>query len=132
MNTTNTIKQDCQILVANDCHENLELVHCLLRNWGYKSCSATTAKLALSKVRLENYKLVIVDKMLPDMTGTHLANRIKMINRQLPVLCLNWGAAPHVCDHNCEHECTTMRPQKFKEVVKDAVYNKVKYDIVHI
>lgn len=132
MNTTNSLKKGCQILVANDCRENLEMVHCLLRNWGFTSCSATTARHALSKVRLKEYRLIIVDKLLPDMSGQLLANNIKKIDPQVPVICLNWGSAPHVCDHHCEHGCTIMRPQKFKEVVKEAVHNQVKYDIVHI
>ena len=131
MNTTKPVKQDCQILVANDCPQNLELLQCILRNWGYRSSSATTARLALSKVRLENYKLVIIDKLLPDMSGYRLADRIKQIHRGLPILCLNWGATPskRLSD---SYEHTFDRPQNFREVVHKVLSEDVQYDIVHL
>ena len=131
MNTTTSVKQDCQILVANDCPQNLDLLHCILRNWGYQSCSATSARHAISKVELESFKLVIIDKLMPDMSGYRLAHRIKQIDRELPILCLNWGASPSTDLCTC-HEHTFERPQNFKEVVKRAVKSNVHYDIVHL
>lgn len=131
MNTT-TNRQNHQILVADDSIENAELIHCLLKNWGFSSCTVSTAKHALSKVRLEDYQLIIIDKMLPDMSGNKLAHHIKKIKRAIPVLCLNWGGLKPTCNNDCQYEHTSFRPQHFKEVVKDIILNKSKYDIIHI
>ncbi len=121
-----------QVLVADDSTENSELIRCLLSNWGVSSYSATSGKQVLSKVTGENYQLVILDKMLPDMSWCQLVHDIKKLKKHIPIIRLSWGGAKHTCDQCCEFKNTMVRPQHFKEVVKEALKNPLKYDIIQI
>lgn len=130
MNTTLT-RSGCQILIANDSSQSLDLLQCLLKNWGYNSCSANNAQTVLDLIKHEVFKLIIVDRLLPDMQGYELAMMIRKIQNQTPILCLNWGSAPpRPAEDHLKH--TYERPQNFKRLVGEAISSQHRYDIIHI
>ena len=80
-----------KILVVDDEVDVLRLVGYALENQGYGIVTADTGKEALAKVAAEQPDLVILDRMLPDMSGTEVCVRLRgqPWTRDLPILMLS-------------------------------------------
>jgi DNA-binding response OmpR family regulator len=65
------------VLVVDDNPEILLLSAMILRKAGYEVLEATTGKGCLDAVRTHHPDLVLLDVMLPDITGTEICRQIK-------------------------------------------------------
>lgn len=78
------------ILCIDDHESGLHIRRMLLERSGYRVITALTATEGLRELQESNgvVSLVITDYFLPDMTGDSLAERIKALRPELPVLML--------------------------------------------
>jgi diguanylate cyclase (GGDEF)-like protein len=73
------------ILVVDDNQDNVEVLRVRLDSWGYETHAATNGVEALSYVEQSPPDLILLDVMMPDITGIEVAQRIKG-NRSLPFI----------------------------------------------
>lgn len=66
-----------KVLVTDDDPIVLELTSSLLRQAGYEVLQATTGQECLETVRTHHPDLIILDVMLPDVTGTDICRKVK-------------------------------------------------------
>jgi two-component system phosphate regulon response regulator PhoB len=78
------------ILVVDDEPDLRQLVELNLRREGFRVISASTGKEGLDVLEAEKPSLVLLDLMLPDMTGTEVCRRIRMsaAHQATPVIML--------------------------------------------
>lgn len=75
------------ILVVDDEEKIRDVVLSYLKNDGYHTLEAETGEQALEYVRKGNVDLVILDLMLPDLTGEKVCNQIRQ-QSSIPILML--------------------------------------------
>jgi CheY-like chemotaxis protein len=75
-----------RILVVDDNQELLSLLTQLFEDAGYEVLAASRGKQALEVVRLEPPGVAVLDILLPDMMGYHLADALRKEQPQLPLL----------------------------------------------
>ncbi len=66
-----------KILIVDDDIESLKLIGLMLQRQGYEVIAANSGKQALSKVSSELPDLIILDVMMPDMSGYDVCRRIR-------------------------------------------------------
>lgn len=72
----------CRILVVDDLPDNLFLLQTLLEGEGYEVETADSGGAALTALQNCPANLVLLDVMMPDMTGCEVTKRIRQ-NQQL-------------------------------------------------
>src|SRR5690242_17666774 len=73
------------ILVVDDNQDNVEVLRVRLDSWGYETHAATNGEEALAYVAESPPDLILLDVMMPDITGIEVAQRIKR-DRSLPFI----------------------------------------------
>jgi len=78
------------ILMVDDNPKNLQLLGNTLRNEGYQLEFATNGPTALAWLEKKNFDLVLLDIMMPEMSGFEVCERIRSNpnNSDLPVIFL--------------------------------------------
>lgn len=76
-----------KILVVDDEEKILEVVTSLLEKKGYSVCQAQDGSSAIMRYEQENIALIILDLMLPDMTGEEVCRKIRAKSR-VPIIML--------------------------------------------
>jgi two-component system alkaline phosphatase synthesis response regulator PhoP len=66
-----------KILVVEDTPENLEMYEIMLEQKGFSILKAEDGKTALKLIKSEKPDLIILDKMLPDISGSEICQVIK-------------------------------------------------------
>ena len=74
-----------RILVVDDTQDNLSLLEAILMEEGYEVDVANNGKLALAKIEASPPDLVLLDAMMPGMSGYEVTRRIRE-NKKLPFL----------------------------------------------
>lgn len=69
---------DFSILMVDDNPKNLQLLGANLRNEGYKIEFATNGKMALSWVEKRIFDLILLDIMMPEMSGYEVCQKIRL------------------------------------------------------
>jgi len=77
-----------RILHVDDERDVLEVVKTILENEGYEVVSVSSGDRALKEVDVNNYDLLLLDIMMPDMSGWDLFSRISKINPKYKVIFL--------------------------------------------
>ena len=75
------------ILVVNDDRSYATLLRFLLEGEGYTVTTTTSAVLALESLAHNDYDLVVLDTVMPDMDGLELCRRIRATSH-VPILFL--------------------------------------------
>lgn len=70
-----------KILVVEDNELNLKLMKDLLEIHGYSADSAENGKIALEKIQINNYDLILLDIQMPVFTGYDFLEASKDLNR---------------------------------------------------
>lgn len=85
-----SITSSKKILIVEDEPDILQLVKLYLEKEGYRTLSATTGAEALRQVRHEKPDLVVLDLMLPEMSGLEVCKRLRSApeTAMLPVIML--------------------------------------------
>ncbi len=78
------------VLIVEDEPAQVELLHYNLEREGFRTVSATTGEQALLRIEEDRPDLVILDWMLPDISGLEVCRRLKerRETRRLPVIML--------------------------------------------
>ncbi len=77
-----------RILHVDDEPDTLEVVKVILEKEGFNVHSVESGKGALKEVELNSYDLLILDVMMPDMSGWDLFTRISEIKKGYKVIFL--------------------------------------------
>lgn len=75
-----------KILIVDDNQELLTLLTQLFEEAGYQVMAASKGKLALDATRGNRPQAAILDILLPDMMGYHLADQLRKDNSSLPLI----------------------------------------------
>jgi CheY-like chemotaxis protein len=67
----------CLILVVDDIEDNVDVLQTLLQSEGYAVETAASGWAALRKLKAIQPDLVLLDVMMPDMTGYEVMQRIR-------------------------------------------------------
>ena len=81
-----------RVLIVDDNQTNLKILEIQLGDWKLATCRATSAHEALEILKApenEPFDLVITDMQMPDMDGVGLAQAIKMLKNQPPIIMLS-------------------------------------------
>jgi CheY-like chemotaxis protein len=75
-----------KILLVDDELDFLEIMSVRIKDWGYDFVKATGGKDALEKIKLEEPDIIILDYMMPDMSGEAVLERIRRTDAKIPVI----------------------------------------------
>lgn len=80
-----------KIVVVDDDHEILKLITMLLRRIGAESKAFISGQEALDYLSTETPDLIVLDLMMPEVTGFDILRRVREQNRfdQVPILILS-------------------------------------------
>ena len=70
-------RSEYKILIVDDVMSNVLLLKVLLTNEKFNIVTATNGQQALEQVKKENPDLILLDVMMPDMSGFEVAQRLK-------------------------------------------------------
>ena len=82
-------KKRLKILHVDDESDVLKVVKTILEKEGYDVVSVKGGKAALSQVDLNGFSLILLDIMMPDMSGWDLFSRITIIKPEYKVIFLS-------------------------------------------
>ena len=79
-----------KILVVDDTDTNIKLLRALLKGAGYEVVTATCGQEGLTAATTENPDLILLDIMMPDLTGYEVCQRLRAApeTRQTPIVFL--------------------------------------------
>jgi DNA-binding NtrC family response regulator len=83
-----------RILVVDDEQDNCDFFHLLLTREGYEVTCETDPTKVMDLVRQETFHLVVLDMMMPQMTGTELLGHLRKADSDLAVIVAT--AYPHL------------------------------------
>jgi len=83
-----TDKKRKRILHVDDDADVLEVVKTILEKEGYEVVSVKDGTKALKKINLNNFDLLLLDIMMPDMSGWDLFSRIVKVKSTYKVIFL--------------------------------------------
>lgn len=75
-----------KILIAEDERRIARVVALELDHEGYETAFAETGKDALERIKGESWDLVLLDVMLPEMSGFEVLRRVRMEDQQTPII----------------------------------------------
>jgi signal transduction histidine kinase len=81
-------KLSLRILIVDDEPNILEVVSAYLRCDGHMVATAASGREALEKFRRNRFDLVVLDRVMPEMSGDQTATLIKQLNQDVPVIML--------------------------------------------
>jgi len=81
-------KSTLDVLVVDDEPSVLEVVSSYFRHDGHDVETAATGREALEKFRQYHFDLVVLDRVMPEMSGDQTARFIKQLNQNVPVIML--------------------------------------------
>ena len=81
---------DYKILVVDDVMSNILLLKVILTNEKYKLATATNGRQALEQVAKEKPDLILLDVMMPDLSGFEVAQKLKQSadTAEIPIIFL--------------------------------------------
>jgi DNA-binding response OmpR family regulator len=82
------LNKKIRILHVDDEEDTLAVVKTILEKEGYEVVSVKRGELALEKIKLNGFSLLILDIMMPDMSGWELFSRISIIKPDYRVIFL--------------------------------------------
>lgn len=88
MNTTNLPLQGSRILIADDNHQNCELLDAYLSDEDYEVAMAHDGQQTLDKVHEWHPDLILLDIMMPKLSGYEVCQKLKTVDstRGIPIL----------------------------------------------
>lgn len=81
-------KSSLDVLIVDDEPSVLEVVSSYFRHDGHVVATASTGREALEKFRRKHFDLVVLDRVMPEMSGDQTARFIKQLNQNVPVIML--------------------------------------------
>lgn len=83
--------KDARVLVVDDNKSNRDLLSSMLRREGVKCEGVASAKEALMRLEMASYDLILLDLIMPEITGDQLLEQLKADHRwrRIPVLMIS-------------------------------------------
>lgn len=81
-------KSSLSVLIVDDEARIREVLSTYLRCDGHHVATAASGREALEKFRRRRFDLVVVDRVMPEMSGEQTARFIKQLNQNIPVIML--------------------------------------------
>jgi signal transduction histidine kinase len=81
-------KSSLNVLIVDDEPRVLEVVSGYLRCDGHSVSTAASGREGLEKFRQDRFDLVVLDRVMPEMSGDQTARFIKQVNGRIPVIML--------------------------------------------
>ncbi len=78
--------ENTTILMVDDEADLLSVVGSRIKSWGYNLFEAADGKTALQLFENKKPDLIILDYMLPDMNGIEVLEKIRMVDKDIPVI----------------------------------------------
>jgi two-component system, response regulator, stage 0 sporulation protein F len=91
-----------KVLIVDDEADLLTLMSEYVASWGYTPIAARCGKEALEKVNQESPNIVILDCMMPDMSGIEVLTEIRKFDQDLPAIMFT--AYPDIQNIKGAHE----------------------------
>ncbi len=89
------------VLIVDDEQQTIEVFQAALSALGYQVTVADNGKTALEKVKNQKFDIIILDQMMPDMSGTDVTQILKgdEATKNIPIVILtNYGEVGLVKD----------------------------------
>ena len=83
-----------KVLVVDDDPDFLEIIRMRLQADGYEVSTAADGEEAIKKVKEEKPDVMLLDVLMPKLDGLKVLQRIRKINKQLPVYILTAFSNP--------------------------------------
>jgi two-component system response regulator HydG len=77
-----------KIMVVDDEESMCNFMQIMLEKEGYKTVTSQDSKIALERIKKENYDLVVADLMMPEMSGLELLSKAKSIDPDLSFIVM--------------------------------------------
>ncbi|MBK7238556.1 MAG: response regulator [Sterolibacteriaceae bacterium] len=81
-----------RVLVVDDGVENRQLMHVLLEDVGLRVSEADNGRIALERIAVESFDLVLMDMRMPVMDGTTATRRLRERGCTIPIIALTANA----------------------------------------
>lgn len=118
--------RNISVLLAEDNELNQMLVEKFLSKWGAKVDIADNGKIAVEKLRKNNYDIILMDLQMPEMDGyettSYIRSKFNGSKRELPILAMTAHAFKEV-----EEKCIKagMNDYISKPVKAEKLYSKI-------
>jgi CheY-like chemotaxis protein len=98
--------RDCEILVVEDCADVADALVLVLEQYGYRTSAASNGKEAIAMLRTQRPRLVLVDLVMPVLSGLELIDAMKRDTAlaDIPVVAMTASAL------RPEGVCTVKKP----------------------
>ena len=97
--------ENVKVLVVDDNEVNLQIAEYLLSQFGITVDTADSGRLAIASVMQNEYDLILMDYMMPEMTGTETTRAIREMGgvyADLPIITLSANVMPNAQDEFTE------------------------------
>lgn len=98
----NWIYPDARVLIVDDMKVNQEILKERLRPWKVMADTAGSGHKAIEAVQKQSYQLILMDHMMPDMSGIEAEEQIQKINR-VPTILITADDSDELDDHYQEY-----------------------------
>ncbi len=98
----NWIYPDARVLVVDDMKVNQEILKERLRPWKVMTDTAGSGHKAIEAVQKQSYQLILMDHMMPDMSGIEATEQIQKITR-VPTILITADDSDELDDHYQEY-----------------------------
>ena len=93
MNQLQTVEESLKILLVEDVHINVMVATAILSNMGHNVDVARNGRIALEKLRQDDYDLVLMDCQMPEMDGYECTTQLRdpgsgVRNPKIPVIAM--------------------------------------------
>ncbi len=82
-----------RVLVVDDDPEILSTLVAIARRFGHQTAAASDGLSALSRLRSEDFELVLLDVVLPEMDGLEVLRSVRKLRPELKILAMSAGGA---------------------------------------
>ncbi|MEY4669395.1 MAG: hypothetical protein RL518_2094 [Pseudomonadota bacterium] len=109
-----------KILVVDDDVTSLDIVDLILEGAGYNVVRATNGKSALAGVQEANPDLILIDLMMPHMSGQEAVRQIRSKGIQVPIVAFTAVDDPtlHQDARDAGCDLVVTKPCKTKDLVR--------------
>ncbi len=110
------------ILLVDDVEANLRLLQGLLRKTGLPLDTASRGAEAVQKAKDKHYDLILMDIMMPEMSGIEALHEIRKFDRDVPVIALTADAVAgaegeYLAEGFQEYMTKPVKPKELEELV---------------
>lgn len=85
----NYIYPEARVLVADDMKINLEIFKELAQDWKFKIDAVIDGKTALEMSRRHEYDMIVLDHMMPELSGIEVAEQMRQQGIKVPIILLS-------------------------------------------